>query len=567
MSAYDYIYEKNKDHPQEIAFRYLGASYTYQELFERISRFAKALLAAGVSKGDMVTIVLPNLPEIILLFYACDRIGAVANLIDPRTNGEEIIRRINESESIISFVLFDIYADKVLPFEDRVKSEIVIVSPTESLDTSKLRSAKAVLAKALYGMKCNRKNCAGHRTLKEFIGATKLSELPAVDRDEYSVCCIVYTSGTSGGAAKGVMLSDKAFNNMHGMQMGGQKGYSRQDTFLGGVPFFTAYGAINGMHISLCNGWTILLIPKFHPNDFDLLIKKYRPNHALGVPRFWESIVDNGRLNHDDLSFLILPTCGGDKITPASAEKINRFFKEHGSSAKLVVGYGATEFGGAFSVTVADEALYAAGSAGFFMDGVIGRIFDPETGEELKGPECEGELYVHSPSMMLGYYKKDAETEAITWYDEDGRKYYKTGDKVRIDARGMNWVIDRYKRVIIRPDGHTVGASAIENVIAENKYVLGVAVAGIAIDKKAGAIPTAFIRLKNDIPASPEEVIKEIEKLCEERIPERDKALAFVIVEDLPYTKMGKVDYLTLEKKKFAEMQVFWVKDPLTKKL
>lgn len=348
------------------------------------------------------------------------------------------------------------------------------------------------------------------------------------------------------------------------MQMGGQSGYSRQNTFLGCIPFFVAYGSINGMHNSLCNGWTIQLIPRFKPTDFDLLIKKYKPNNALGVPRCWESIVDNGRLDKTDLSFLILPTCGGDKISPASVDKINAFFSRRGSNVRLIVGYGATEMGGAFSVTVSDYSLYRPGSVGPFMDGVKGRVFDPETGNEITGEEREGELYVHSPSMMLEYFDDKQETDAITWMDEAGEKYYRTGDKVRIDKDGVNWVIDRYKRVIARPDGHKVAASPIENVILENESCLECAVVGLDAEQKSGALPIAFVKLKDNINTSQEAVFRQLDRSVSSKIAGRDKALGYVFVNELPYTLMGKVDFRKLEQTSLKNTEVFLVKDPLT---
>lgn len=572
QKAYDFMHEKNKDYPKEIAMEYFGSRISYGELFEKIESFAGSLKANGVEEGDRVTLVLPNVPEIVYLFYAVNRIGAVANFIDPRTNAEAILARTNESGSKLLFVISDLLKTKIDGIAEKVKAEkIIIITPADSLRKQKITTIDAVAIKAIYGFKKlarKKKSQEKYVDLKHFLKRyDKENESEQMNLDsefrEQAPCSIVYTSGTSGGAAKGAVISNEAYNAMHGMQMSGQIGYARQNTFLGVIPLFAAYGSLNGMHNSLCNGWTIQMIPKFHPNDFDLLIKKYKPNNALGVPRFWESIVDNGRLEKMDLSFLILPTCGGDKITPASVEKINRFFAGHGSRARLIVGYGATEFGGAFSVTVADEKLYEPGSVGIFMPGVKTRIFDPETGEEQTGEERIGELYVHSPSMMLGYFQRKEETDEITHYDEDGTKYYKTGDKVRIDKRGINWVVDRYKRVMMRPDGHTVGASPIENVISAHPSVLGCAVVGIPLDQKGGTIPTAFVKLK-DTETDRNEILCELDELCSEKLPARDKALAYVIVDELPYTLMGKVDYRRLEERKFEDMELYWVKDPLT---
>ena len=565
--AYDFMKAQNDKHTNDIALGYLGVKISYEKLFEKIELFASALNSSGIASGDYVTIVLPNIPEIVYLFYACNRLGVVANLIDPRTNAEAIVERTNRSSSKMLFILSDVLNDKVRPFLKRLNTKrIVTITPTDSLKDKAIVNLKTSLVKIVYGFK--RYRYADDRVvpLKDFLVWKNVNFVDSVFIGN-TPCAIVYTSGTDGGRAKGVVLSNESFNSMPSMQMEKQEGYERQNTFLGCIPFFSAYGAVNGMHNSLCNGWIIQLIPTFDPMDFDLLIKKYKPNNALGVPRFWESLVESRRLKNMDLGFLILPTCGGDKITPVSVERINSFFEKRGSKARLIVGYGATEFGGAFSVTVADRSLYEPGSVGIFMDGVIGRIIDHETGMEIEGREIEGELCVFSPSMMLGYFKDEEETKKITWYDQEGRKYYRTGDKVRIDSKGLNWVIDRYKRVIIRPDGHTVGASPIENEISQNKYVKKCAVVGMTVDNGAGAIPTAFVVLKNGLNWTEREAFACIDEYCRKKLPERDRALAYVLVSELPYTPMGKVDFRKLEETKFGDIEAYWVEDPLTKGL
>ena len=565
MKAYDFMKMQNMEFPEEIAIEYLGLRISYRALFKKVEQFACALTANGIRQGDHVTVVLPNIPEIVYLFYACNRIGAITTLIDPRTNTKAILERANCSSAKALFILSDLIRKNKSDYTNTEIEKIVSITPADSLRDKTVPTIEANAVRFIYG--CKRIGSVPKEvvSLKNFLlkaeGSVTDSEFT-----EKTACSIVYTSGTDGGKAKGVVLPNESYNSMPAMQMGGQRGFSRQNTFLACIPFFTAYGSVNGMHNSLCNGWTLQLIPKFKPADFDLLIKKYKPNHALGVPRFWESLVDSRRLRGTDLSFLILPTCGGDKITPISVERINRFLKERGSKANLIVGYGATEFGGAFSVTVADKNLYEPGSVGIFMEGVSGRIINPETGVEIKGNEAEGELCVKSPSMMLGYFKDDEETEKITWYDDKGTKYFRTGDKVRIDSKGLNWVIDRYKRVIIRPDGHTVSASFIENEMSKEACVQRCAVVGISFDGKAGAIPTAFIVMKDNLNCTEREAFLSIAANLNRSIPERDQPLAYISVDELPYTLMGKVDYRKLEHTKTDEVTVFWVNDPLTER-
>lgn len=559
--AYDYMYAINKDHQDDIAISYFGTKISYKEMFDNIERCAKSLYAHNIREGDIISFVLPNVPEIIYLFYAANRIGAACNMIDPRTNASAIMERANLAKSKLVFVISDMADSKINEYAKQYCADkVVIITPATTLTKRKGLSAEALGVKAVYKIK-NYKNNEKYITYHEFLE----SDSNMVHDSEYkkdTVAGIVYTSGTSAGVAKGVMISNEAMNYVPKQQMGGQSGFARQNTFLSCIPFFQAYGFMNGVHNSLCNGWIIQMIPKFNPQDFDLLIKKYKPNNSIGVPRFWELLVDNGRLDKTDLSFLVLPTIGGDKISPSSVKKINNFLEKHGSKVKVIIGYGASEFGGAVSVTLSDYSIYKEGSVGVFFPGCIAKVFDPDTGEEVKGDDRTGELYLHSPTMMLGYFNNDKETEAITYYDEDGLKYYRTGDKVHIDSDGINWIIDRYKRVIPRPDGHKVSASPIENVLMSHEYVSNCAVVGIPRDDKGGFIPTAFVQIPNEVKKKHTELFEALDALCSKEIPARDKPLAYIIIDKLPYTLIGKVDYRQLEETRFDE-DTFFVDDPL----
>lgn len=307
------------------------------------------------------------------------------------------------------------------------------------------------------------------------------------------------------------------------------------------------------MNNSLCSGWKIILIPRFKPNQFGNLLVKHKAVSALGVPRFWSDFAE-ANLNID-LSFLKNPVCGGDKISPSEVRKINQYMLSHNAN-RLKIGYGASEFGGGIAIT-AENGSYAQNSTGEILPGVIGMVIDPDTGKKMKYNE-KGELCFHSPTMMDGYLNNEVETKNLVII-KDGLKFYRTGDKGYINENGCVFIVDRYKRVMMRPDGHTVHATPIENVIMEHTAVEVCAVVGIPLDSGAGVIPTAFIKLSNQTVNS-KQIIDEIDNLCTRKIPERDKAHAYIIIDTMPYTPMGKVDYRALEQFRFSDVD-YIVKD------
>ena len=199
IRAYDFMKAQNDKHANDIALDYLGVKISYEKLFEKIELFASALNSSGIASGDYVTIVLPNIPEIVYLFYACNRLGVVANLIDPRTNAEAIVERTNRSSSKMLFILSDVLNDKVRPFLKHLNTKrIVTITPTDSLKDKAFVNLKTSLVKIVYGFK--RYRYADDRVvpLKDFLVWKNVNFVDSVFIGN-TPCAIVYTSGTDGG--------------------------------------------------------------------------------------------------------------------------------------------------------------------------------------------------------------------------------------------------------------------------------------------------------------------------------------------------------------------------------
>lgn len=132
VRVYDYMFSKNKDFPNDVALNYFGRKISYSSLFENIDKVAKAFKALGVNEGDIITLCMPSLPETIYLFYALNRIGAIANLIDPRYNPEKIQKLINAAKSNI-LLFIDAIESKIEVIADSICSvKIICVSPANS---------------------------------------------------------------------------------------------------------------------------------------------------------------------------------------------------------------------------------------------------------------------------------------------------------------------------------------------------------------------------------------------------------------------------------------------------
>lgn len=237
QSAYQYILKANKNNLDYIALEYFNAKITYRDLFNNISKIARSLRAFGVSKGDYVTLCLPNIPEIVYFVYALNRIGAAACLIDPRTNSEGFLERANISNSKLVVSVTDILKEKIIPISEQLNAKAIInISPA---DSTTIFSANGIAVKLLYSFK-NLNKCESSKFVdyENFLKMGKIWHTKVDGKHPKGVpAIVVYTSGTT-GSSKGVMLSNENMISSRRLIEYGVSKVKRNASFLGVIPFF-----------------------------------------------------------------------------------------------------------------------------------------------------------------------------------------------------------------------------------------------------------------------------------------------------------------------------------------
>ena len=568
MKMVDFMFQRTKDYDDTIAMEYFGNKVTYKEFKSKIVEYAKAFNKFGIQPGDYISVCLPNMPEEAYIKYAANIVGAVSNMIDPRTNPNGIKERVNYSNSKILFTIQDIVKDKIDVIKNDMNVEkIITISPAHSISKKIVdQSIESLPVNLLYGIKDfiekNRElkdNDNFYQQLDSFLELSKLQTGNYKSKyEEGQPVTALYTSGTTADSMKAGLFSNENYNAMVKSMHYGSPYIEPGKRFLGAIPFFSAYGSFCGFHHSFANAWDVIMVPKFKPQDYAKLILKSKSNAALGVPKFWDQLA-NMKLKENSCENIEIPVIGGDWISTTSVDNINSALSLGGSKVKAKIGYGSTEFAGVVATTSDDDTKYNTNSVGIVLPANHVMVIDRNTGEEL-GYNMPGELCVSGPTMMLGYLNNPEATDAITIY-KDGRKYYKTGDKMMINEYGDLIYVDRYKRVMMRPDGHTVACSPIEDVIMSNPLVSNCAVVGIKKDCNSnGVIPTAFIQLK-DSNNNTFDIAELIDKYCLEKLGERERALVITFVDKIPYTMNGKIDFVKLSNNSFDNMDIHIMDD------
>lgn len=539
-TIYQYLYDSNVNNLNKIAINYFGKKVTYNSMFHYIDEVSYAFKSIGVEEGDIVSLCMLTMPETIYSIYALNHLGAVCNNIEPRTNADKIRDRINDTNSKILIVV-DVFLNKILEIADQTKLEHIIVVP---ISRSMPEHTKAIFKITKQRLIAKIPHDPRFETYNDFIKKYETKEIEYPKYKKNTPAVIIYTGGTT-GVPKGAVLSNDSVVAVVEACIYDVPLLFSGERFLGIMPPFIAYGFVFGSFIPFCAGLEVVLIPNFTPESFDKLILKYKPNHVIGVPSFFERLTKSKIMEGKDLSYLMCLITGGDQLLESTENSINSFLRNHNCKYKIQKGYGMTEMGSAVTVT-ATEDCNLSGSVGVPSHLAIVKIINSETGEELSYNQ-EGEICMTSPGMMLRYYNNPEETSKVRKIHSDGQAWVHTGDIGYMNSDGVIYIKGRIKRMIIRPDGHNVWPSLIEEVVKRHDSISDCVCVGTPNpDNANGRIPTAFMVVKDGVKET-EELLSEIEEYCKRYLPERDVALKYCYIDEIPLTSVGKVDYRKLE--------------------
>lgn len=527
-TAFQFVYDKYKD-SNLTAFQYFKRNITYKEFFNNVEKVAKSLKSKGVKPGDIVTMALPTTPEMVYIFYAINRIGAVTNAIDPRLKKDDISKILVETNSNCLFMV-DLFIDEV---KDLEIDNIIEVSPLESLP---------IPIKMISSIKNKKTHNDGIISWKKFLndGNNYDKSIDFPFKENYPVT-IVHTGGTT-GFPKGVVLVNENFNAMALTQEISEYNLKEKDTFLTFLPPFIAYCLVNAIHDPLYLGFKNVLIPSFTPEDFPKLMKKYKPNHVLSGPILWDLFIKDKDIDKMDLSYLKSAISGGDVLNVELEREINEFFKQHNSSHYLSQGYGMTEVSAAAVYSFDD--CYKEGSVGIpYIKNVIS-VFSPETLDELQVGET-GEICISSPTIMKEYYGNLKATNDIIKIHPDGKKYLHTGDLGTIDKDGNVYIIGRMKRMIVR-SGNKLFPSNIETLILGDERIENCVVVAMPNELERH-VPVAFVKIKESEKGNEESISNNICSNVLNTMPDVNVPYKVFFVDEFPLTKINKIDYKELE--------------------
>ena len=324
-SMYDKIAEVSENYPDYIAYDFMGGKVKYKDFISKVDKCARALAGIGVKPGESVTICMPNAPQAVIMFYAVNKIGAIANMVHPLSSEKEIEFCLKESSSVVCLTLDQFYGKFENIRENVHLRNLILTSVKDVLSPIKRKGYYLVEGRKIKKVPANAEIIWWEKFLldgKKYHGpfhVVRKAEDPAV---------ILYSGGTT-GTQKGILLSNLNFNALAQQIVATNPMYRPGDKMLAVMPIFHGFGLGVCIHSMLANGGRCLLIPRFNPESYAKLLKKHRPNFIAGVPTLYEALLRIKSLDRVDLSCLKGVFSGGDSLSIELKKRFDKFLKDH----------------------------------------------------------------------------------------------------------------------------------------------------------------------------------------------------------------------------------------------
>jgi long-chain acyl-CoA synthetase len=474
------------DYGDRIAIKLDDIELNYQVLDQASARAAGLLAANGVSPGDRVGVMLPNVPYFPFVFYGAMRLGAVVVPLNPLLKGREVAFHLSDSGAKV-LLGWHQFEEAAQAGAGDAGAEALIVKPGD---------------------------------FEERLGAAEpLTD--TAERDDDDTAVILYTSGTT-GKPKGAELTHA--NLRAATQVAVDLVHSGPETVvLGALPLFHVFGLTCSINSAVRAGGSVTLLPRFDAGKALEMIQRDGVTTLLGVPTMYSAILHHEGAEDYDTSSLDLCVSGG----AAMPVEVLRAFEDR-FDCKVLEGYGLSETCGIGSFNRPDIER-KAGSIGLPVEGVEMKVVG-EDGDEVPQGEV-GEIVMRGPVVMKGYWNRpDATADA---FDDEG--WFRTGDMAKVDEDGYFFIVDRKKEMIIR-GGFNIYPRELEEVLYEHPAVREAAIIGLP-HESLGEEVGAAVALKEGAEAETDE----IRAYMKERVAAYKYPRVVWFVDELPKGPTGKI--------------------------
>ncbi len=524
------LFDQRADkYASKTALIFYGNKISYKKLKELIDRFATALADLGVIKGQTVALYLLNCPQYVIAYFAALKVGAKVTPISPVYTSKEVKHQLEDSEAE-TIICQDILYDNVEKTGISLKN-VILTNIAEYLPLLKKQLGKSALGKVYGEMHVPTPKYIDEAGLLKFQTLIKKypPRPPKIEiQPKEDIAALPYTGGTT-GLPKAAILTHHNIVSLQAQTVSFWPIFEEgKEVVIAFLPFFHIYGQVVVMLNGLVQGATLVLFTTPDIDDILSAMERYQASGFYGVPTLFEYLKDYEKTDRVNWKRLKLIACGADTLHESTIKDWERR-----TGTKILEGYGMTETTAVSHSTPYDRPK--SGSFGVPIPGVTAAVVDAD-GTEFKGIDEVGELILHGPNMMQGYWKRPEETKDSI-IDIDGKKWLRTGDLVRMDEEGYFHFFDR-KRDLIKYKGYSVFARHVEEVLYRHPQIKAAGVVGVP-DPKVGQLIKAYVVLQSDARGKISE--EEIMEFCRENLAHYKVPKIIEFRGELPKTDVGKV--------------------------
>ena len=522
-SLRDMIERSFREYPDRPAYTNLGTTLTYRQLDELSMKFAAYLQKTlGLTRGERVAIMLPNILQYPVALCGIFRAGLVAVNVNPLYTARELEHQLKDSGARCIVILenFGHVLEEVI---DRTNVDHVVTTGVGDL----LAKPKGWIVN--FVLRYVRRAVPKFRLpdAVKFGKALATGAGQAVDVVELGyadIAFLQYTGGTT-GVSKGAMLSHR--NMVYNVEQSiawqaNAYGDVERIVAITALPLYHIFSLQNNCLTMMAQGGENVLIT--NPRDFPDFVKelgKHKFNFFTAVNTLYAALLNTPGFKDVDFSHLEVCIGGGMAVQPAVAKQWAEV-----TGCEIAQGYGLTE-------TSPSAVCNPAGST---FNGTIGLplpstevMIAGEDGNPLPVGEV-GEICIKGPQVMEGYWQRPAETAEVMLPGG----WLRTGDIGRMDEQGYTTIEDRKKDMIL-VSGFNVYPNEVENVIVEMDGILEAAAIGVP-DEKSGEVVKIFA-VRTDDAVSEQDVLD----YCKENLTNYKRPREVEFREDLPKTNVGKI--------------------------
>lgn len=505
------------------AFSCMGKTLTYAQLDRATLEFACFLRNhLHLKQGDRVALMMPNVLQYPIALFGVLRAGLVVVNTNPMYTPRELEHQLTDSGAKAIVVLENFAA---------TLQEVVARTPVQHIVTTGVGDQLGLVKGALvnFVVRYRKKAVPAYSlpsaiSFNQALGAGRGQSLPPTSIGADDIAFLQYTGGTTGVSKGAMLLHRNMIANL--MQAGGWCGVNfrpGEEVIVTALPLYHIFALTVNCLVFMQFGARNHLIP--NPRDMAGFVKELGavPFTAItGVNTLFNGLMNTPGFDQINFSKLKLTVGGGAAVLRATAEKWQKI-----TGCTLVEGYGLTEASPSCSMNFPDSKEYT-GAIGVPLPSTDFSIRDDNNHEVAKGQD--GELCVRGPQVMAGYWHREDETSKVL--DADG--WLHTGDIARMDERGLFYIVDRKKDMIL-VSGFNVYPNEIEDVVAQHPGVLEVAAVGIADDKSGEAVKIVVVKKDPNLSEA------QIREHCKLHMTGYKQPKVIEFRSDLPKSNVGKI--------------------------